>query len=117
MHGKRIYENNIQEMDHINSQLTTDGLGCTLILTLYFRYVDIVLGLSFLVSHLILMHSSKHESRSHLTLYFVFSVSTLILYWAWFVYLKYAMGESEASKEVSMGTGNCLPDFPSVLIV
>ena len=46
------------------------------------------------------MHSSKHESRSHLTLYFVFSLSTLILYWAWFVYLKYAMGESEASKEV-----------------
>ena len=70
-----------------------------------FRYVDIVLGLSFLVSHLILMHSSKHESRSHLTLYFVFSVSTLILYWAWFVYLKYAMGESEASKEVNLGRG------------
>jgi len=65
------------------------------------RYVDIVLGLSFLVSHLILMHSSKHESRPHLTLYFVFSVSTLILYWAWFIYLKYAMGENEASKEMS----------------
>ena len=88
----------------------------------YFRYVDIVLGLSFLVSHLVLMHSSKHESRSHLTLYFVFSVSTLILYWAWFVYLKYAMGESEASKEVNMwwltGLDCCrLTRFPQVLIV
>ena len=99
MHGKRIYENNIQEMDHINSELTTE---CFVLSLVYSRYVDIVLGLSFLVSHLILMHSSKHESRSHLTLYFVFSVSTLILYWAWFVYLKYAMGESEASKEVNL---------------
>ena len=105
MHGKRIYENNILEMDHINSELTTGwAVLCTLspLSLVYFRYVDIVLGLSFLVSHLVLMHSSKHESRSHLTLYFVFSVSTLILYWAWFVYLKYAMGESEASKEVTM---------------
>jgi len=65
------------------------------------RYVDIVLGLSFLLTHLVLMYSSKHESRSHLTLYFVLSVSTLLLYWAWFVYLKYAVGESEASKEMS----------------
>ena len=110
MHGKRFSENNIQEMDHINSELTTDStVYCVLssLLSphshcLYSRYVDIVLGLSFLVSHLVLMHSSKHESRSHLTLYFVFSVSTLILYWAWFVYLKYAMGESEASKEVGL---------------
>ena len=59
-----------------------------------------MLGLSFLLTHLVLMYSSKHESRSHLTLYFVLSVSTLLLYWAWFVYLKYAVGESEASKEV-----------------
>lgn len=65
------------------------------------RYVDILLGLSFLATHLVLMYSSKHSSRSHLTLYFVLSVSTLLLYWAWFVYLKYAMGESEASKEMS----------------
>ena len=82
------------------------------------RYVDILLGLSFLATHLVLMYSSKHSSRcvvchvttivtyhvarSHLTLYFVLSVSTLLLYWAWFVYLKYAMGESEASKEVNI---------------
>ena len=72
-----------------------------------------MLGLSFLVSHLVLMHSSKHESRPHLTLYFVFSLSTLILYWAWFVYLKYAMGESEASKEVIIfsPTSNLFPIF------
>ena len=68
--------------------------------SIFCRYVDIVLGLSFLLTHLVLMYSSKHESRSHLTLYFVLSVSTLLLYWAWFVYLKYAVGESEASKEV-----------------
>ena len=114
MHGKRISENNIQEMDHINSELTSDWdsrQDSSRLSTLYFRYVDIVLGLSFLVSHLVLMHSSKHESRPHLTLYFVFSLSTLILYWAWFVYLKYAMGESEASKEVNMGGLN-LADFP-----
>ena len=66
-----------------------------------FRYVDIVLGLGFLVTHLVLMYSSKHESRSHLTLYFVLSVSTLLLYWSWFVYLKYGVGENEASKEVT----------------
>merc|ERR1719251_363223 len=65
------------------------------------RYVDIVLGLSFLATHLVLMYSSKHESRSHLTLYFVLSVSTLLLYWAWFVYLKYGVGKNEASKEMS----------------
>jgi len=65
------------------------------------RYVDIVLGLSFLLTHALLMHSSKHESRSHLTLYFVLSISTLLLYWIWFAYLKYAMAESEASKEMS----------------
>lgn len=65
------------------------------------RYVDIVLGLSFLATHLVLMYSSKHESRSHLTLYFVLSVSTLLLYWSWFVYLKYGVGENEASKEMS----------------
>ena len=82
--------------------------------------MDILLGLSFLATHLVLMYSSKHSSRyivvvcrvitivmchvtrSHLTLYFVLSVSTLLLYWAWFVYLKYAMGESEASKEVNI---------------
>ena len=46
--------------------------------------------------------SCHHVARSHLTLYFVLSVSTLLLYWAWFVYLKYAMGESEASKEVNI---------------
>ena len=46
--------------------------------------------------------SSCPIARSHLTLYFVLSVSTLLLYWAWFVYLKYAMGESEASKEVNI---------------
>ena len=62
--------------------------------------MDIVLGLSFLATHLVLMYSSKHESRSHLTLYFVLSISTLLLYWAWFVYLKYGVGENEASKEV-----------------
>ena len=64
--------------------------------------MDIVLGLSFLASHLVLMYSSKHESRSHLTLYFVLSVSTLLLYWSWFVYLKYGVGENEASKEVKL---------------
>ena len=63
--------------------------------------MDIVLGLSFLATHLVLMYSSKHESRSHLTLYFVLSVSTLLLYWSWFVYLKYGVGENEASKEVT----------------
>ena len=91
-------------MDHSNSELTirSDVLSLSLSKEDNFRYVDIVLGLSFLVSHLVLMHSSKHSSRSHLTLYFVFSVSTLVLYWAWFVYLKYAMGESEASKEVNI---------------
>ena len=64
-----------------------------------------MLGLSFLLTHLVLMYSSKHESRSHLTLYFVLSISTLLLYWAWFVYLKYAVGESEASKEVRFNNG------------
>lgn len=65
------------------------------------RYVDIVLGISFLLTHAVLMHSSKHESKSNLTIYFVLSVFTLLLYWFWFAYLKYAMAESEASKEVT----------------
>jgi len=65
------------------------------------RYVDIVLGLSFLVTHLFLIYSSKYEKRFFLTVFFVLSISTVLLHWAWFVYLKYAMEESEASKEMS----------------
>ena len=71
-----------------------------------FRYVDIVLGLSFLVTHLFLIYSSKYEKRFFLTLYFVLSISTVLLHWAWFVYLKYAMQESEASKEVNNNSLN-----------
>ena len=50
----------------------------------------------------LLLLNTQFVSFAPVTLYFVFSVSTLILYWAWFIYLKYAMGENEASKEVNM---------------
>ena len=32
--------------------------------------------------------------------FFVLSFATVILYWAWFFYLKYVIKESEANKEV-----------------
>lgn len=53
-----------------------------------------------------LLYSAKHSSRPHLTLYFVLSVSTLALHWTWFLYLKYGVGENEASKEVSSAIFN-----------
>ena len=63
------------------------------------RYVDILLGLSLLLSHL--CYGSVHERRPTFTLFFILSMAVLVLYWAWFGYLKYGMGDEEASKEVS----------------
>ena len=66
------------------------------------RYVSIFLGLSLLLSHLLLCYGSVQERRATVTLFFILSMAVLVLYWAWFGYLKYGMGEREASKEVTM---------------
>ena len=64
--------------------------------------MDIILGLSLLLSHLVLSYGSSKEKKVLVTLFFIFSISVLVLYWVWFGYLKYGKGESEASKEVIM---------------
>ena len=68
---------------------------------LILRYVDIFLGLSLLLSHLVLCYGSSQERRAPLTLFLILSMASLTLYWVWFAYLKYGKGDGEASKEVS----------------
>ena len=60
-----------------------------------------MLGLSLLLSHLLLSYGSVQERRATVTLFFILSMAVLVLYWAWFGYLKYGMGDGEASKEVT----------------
>ena len=74
------------------------------------RYVSIFLGLSLLLSHLLLCYGSVQERRATVTLFFILSMAVLVLYWAWFGYLKYGMEDGEASKEVSC-EGICLTRF------
>ena len=64
------------------------------------RYVDICLGLSLLLSHLLLSYGSVQERRHTVMIACILSMAVLVLYWLWFAYLKYGKGESEASKEV-----------------
>ena len=65
------------------------------------RFVDIFLGLSLLLSHLVLCYGSSQERRAPLTLFLILSMSSLSLYWAHFAYLKYVRGDTgEANKEV-----------------
>ena len=68
----------------------------------YSRYADILLGLSLLLSHLVLCYGSVQEMKAALSLFFILSLSLLVLYWVWFSYLKYGKGESEAAEEVSL---------------
>ena len=73
----------------------------------FFRYVDMILGLSLLLSHLLLCYGSVQERRAAVTLFFILSMAVLVLYWAWAGYLKYGVGDGEASKEVNY-LGMCL---------
>ena len=63
--------------------------------------MDILLGLSLILSHLVLCYGSVKERKAAITLFFILSISVLLLYWVWWGYLKYGKGESEASKEVT----------------
>ena len=58
----------------------------------YSRYADILLGLSLLLSHLVLCYGSVQEMKAALSLFFILSLSLLVLYWVWFSYLKYGKG-------------------------
>ena len=75
-----------------------------------------LLGLSLLVSHLVLCYGATQERRDTVTMFFILSMAVLVLYWVWFAYLKYGVGESEASKEVMLNTMLCEQiTIPSVL--
>ena len=65
------------------------------------RFVDILLGLSLLLSHLVLCHASSQEKKVSLIFFFILSMATLTLYWAWAAYLQYGLGDGQAAKEVS----------------
>jgi len=63
------------------------------------RYLDILMGLSMLVSLVSLEYGSMSGERAPLALFLILSLATIAGYWLWFLYLKYLKMESEASKE------------------
>ena len=65
--------------------------------------MDILLGLCLLTSLVSLEYGSMTGERPPLTLFLILSLATMAVYWLWFLYLKYAKMESEASKEVRGG--------------
>jgi len=65
------------------------------------RYVSIFLGLSLLVSHLVLVYGATQEKRAPVILFFTISMTVIIIYWVHFAYLKYTLQDGEASKEMS----------------
>ena len=83
-----------------------------------FRYVDIFLGGLLLAAHICLLHGSHQKNRLTLILFLSLSLTSLSLYWIWFAYLKYALQDSEATKEVSsppLITSECLHFYVSGL--
>ena len=67
------------------------------------RYMDIPLGLILLTSLVSLEYGSMTGERPPLALFLILSLATMAVFWLWFLYLKYAKMESEASKEVRGG--------------
>ena len=83
-----------------------------------FRYVDIFSGICMLSSHGFLGLGSTRQGKLLLSshnwhiwfsfrknsqfvgLYFTLTFGLVIIYWLWFIYLKYGICETEASKEV-----------------
>jgi len=63
------------------------------------RYLDILMGLSMLISLVSLEYGSMSGERAPLALFLILSLATIAGYWLWFLYLKYLKMESEASKE------------------
>ena len=72
--------------------------------TLLARFVDIILGLSILLSHLVLCHGSSQERRAVVRIFFILSMATLALYWAWAACLQYGLGDGQAAKEVMLNS-------------
>ena len=62
--------------------------------------MDILLGLCLLTSLVSLEYGSMTGERPPLALFLILSLATMAVFWLWFLYLKYAKMESEASKEV-----------------
>ena len=44
----------------------------------------------------------RRKNSQLVGLYFTLTCGLLLLYWLWFIYLKYAVMETEASKEVPL---------------
>jgi len=63
------------------------------------RYLDILMGLSMLVSLVSLEYGSMSGEKAPLALFLILSLATIAGYWLWFLYLKYLKMENEASKE------------------
>jgi len=64
------------------------------------RYVDIFSGICMLSSHGCLGLGSTRKNSQFVGLYFTLTFGLVIIYWLWFIYLKYGICETEASKEV-----------------
>ena len=94
--------------------MVTQHFSIPLICTIIIRIIDIFLGFLLLLSHLLLAHGSLKERKYSVTIFFIISFATLLLYWTCFAYLKYALKESEASKEVRSSNiyeFSCLVNF------
>ena len=62
---------------------------------LYFRYLDIGLGLVLFSSMLSLVYAGYSESKAWLVVFTSGSLAVLILYWSWAVYNKYVSTEQQ----------------------
>ena len=49
-----------------------------------------------------LEYGAVKEERRKIVFFFIVSCAVVFLYWVWFIYLKYGMGEREASEEVTV---------------
>ena len=56
----------------------------------FFRYLDIFLGLIFLLSMLSLLYSSHTENSLFIIMFLILSVTVVVVYWSYYLYMQYA---------------------------
>ena len=56
---------------------------------IFFRYLDITLGVVLLVSMLCLLYGTYSQSHHFLILFFILSLVVVIGYWTWYIYVNF----------------------------
>merc|ERR1712130_222510 len=64
------------------------------------RYVDVCIGISFLVSQTCLISGARGHRISHVLAFLILSCLVILLYWIWWACLYYSRSDTEASKEL-----------------